>query len=154
MKYVMIIIVMGVWQLQAIELSFTSLRLEEKALVLNAFKKLYKERRHIHKNMRQVLKHSRAKNLQKNRLSFFQPKMPNSLNYNEEHPVETNGVLVMLQTPCGDACILPSRPDAEGNTDVLPSGTDSGGTYDDGSIPSQDEQSGVRPTTISPWALR
>jgi len=153
MKYIIMIVLVGVWQLSAMELSFTSLRLEEKTLALNAFKKLYKERRNVHKSMRQVLKHARAKSLQKNRLSFFQPKTVESLNYNEEHPLETNGALVVLQTPCGDACILPSRPDNNDNS-ALPSGTDSEGIYDDGSTLSNEDDSSLRPTTVSPWALR
>ncbi len=152
------IVLVGVWQLSAMELSFTSLRLEEKTLALNAFKKLYKERRNIHKSMRQVLKHARAKSLQKNRLSFFQPKAIESLSYNEEHLFETNGALVELQTPCPKGCIAPSPPD-----DSIYSGSDttetesnmppSNDSHDNITLESSKE-SGIRPTTVSPWALR
>ncbi len=154
MKYIVVIIWLGIGQLSAMELSFTSLRLEEKTLALKAFKKLYKERRNVHKSFSQVLKHARAKSLQKSRLSFFQPKTLESLNYNEAHLFETNGVLVELQSSCGDTCILPSRPDHDGDNTVLPSETDSEGVYEDSSTLSQEEESSLRPTMVSPWALR
>ncbi|RUM62831.1 MAG: hypothetical protein DSZ03_06020 [Sulfurimonas sp.] len=151
MKYfMMILIVTGSWQLQALELSFTALRFEEKTLALKAFKKLYKERRNVHKNMRQVMKHARAKSLKKNHLSFFQPKASDTLHYNEEHLFETNGALVILQTPC-DGCILPPRPD---NDVSVSSGTNTDAPHEDSDVPSGNDAQGVRPTTISPWALR
>jgi len=151
------IVLVGVWQLSAMELSFTSLRLEEKTLALNAFKKLYKERRNIHQSMRQVLKHARAKSLQKNRLSFFQPKAVESLSYNEEHLFETNGALVELQTPCPEGCIAPLPPDDSIYSDsstidtvTLPSSVDS----HENTTLELSEESSVRPTTVSPWALQ
>ncbi len=154
MKYMMIVLV-GVWQLSAMELSFTSLRLEEKTLALNAFKKLYKERRHMHHAMRQVLKHARAKSLQKNRLSFFQPKALESLNYNEEHAFETNGALVSIQRPCGTECITPPRPEDSTYSDEPSEGILSDGSNDGmTTLSHEDESDGVRPVTVSPWALR
>lgn len=52
---------------------FETFRSQERQLVLAEFKKLYKQRRHVHPNLRQALRHARSKTLQKGRLELFQP---------------------------------------------------------------------------------
>lgn len=86
--------------LKAGNIDFKLLREKEKSLVLDEFKKLYKERLHIHKNLKQLLKYSRSKKLQKQQLTFFQPKdstethaeMFAPMSYEKTHQIEASNV--------------------------------------------------------------
>jgi len=82
--------------LYANQLTFERLREQERSLVLREFKKLYKQRQDVHQNLRQVLKHSRAKNLNKTQLSFFQPK--------DTHQMEASNVFFTSEIEPCDEC--------------------------------------------------
>lgn len=58
--------------LEAKPLSMATLRLEERSLTLAEFKTLHKQRQSIQHNIRQTLKHTRLKHLNKKRLSAMQ----------------------------------------------------------------------------------
>jgi hypothetical protein len=140
--------------LVAKELSFESLRQDERTLVLHEFKKLYKIRQDIHQNLRQVLKHSRAKNLNKNHLSFFQPKSieKESNPYQIKHPIEASNVFLFDKS---------ENYDETQNTSEVSDGQEiSGGTEVPGSAIDVSDSSldappsDIRKSVTSPWALR
>ncbi len=145
MKVLLITALLYIGSLHAIEISFSSFRTEEKHLALEAFKKLYKKRQNIHRNLRQVLKHSRAKNLQKNHLSFFQAKSTQ---------LENSGVFLIADDEAD--MILPESPDASlGDTEIGESESSSGDDINDGSMAEDAlKEDGVRHSVSSPWALR
>jgi len=131
--------------LNAKEPSFEALRQHERTLVLREFKKLYKKREDIHQNMRQVLKHSRAKNLNKNRLNFFQP-------IKETHAIEASNVFFSVSdTPCEECGNESDTPDSNndfsGEISAVEPGT---GEPSAGETLSND----IRATAVSPWALK
>ncbi len=138
MKYIIILLLL--MPLRASELTFTALRSEARTLALVEFKKLYKKRQNIHRNLRQVLKHSRAKNLQKNQLSFFQPM--SAMEYEDHHPIEVSNVYVTGDNPCGDDCQpLPEDGEIDNSTSINPDEVFK-------------EESGIRYNVVSPWILR
>ncbi len=138
MRYIIILLLLI--PVQASELTFTTLRLEARTLALVEFKKLYKKRQNIHRNLRQVLKHSRAKNLQKNQLSFFQPM--NAMAYEEDHLIEVSNVYVTGENPCADDC----QPLPDDGEIGISTGIDADEVLK--------EESGIRYNVVSPWALR
>ena len=155
MKYIFLIVI--AITLNALEFSFKDFREAEKILVLKEFKKLYKERKNIHYNMRQVLKHARSKNLHKNRISFFQAK---NSTYRESYLVELNNLYVEDEFICDFECnkeILESPQDATGiagdATNIVEEDSDFANTMPEYTIP-QDENSDIRGTVKSPWARR
>jgi len=123
------------------QLTFERLREQERSLILREFKKLYKQRQNVHRNLRQVLKHSRAKNLNKTQLSFFQPK--------DTRQIEASNVFFAAEGESSD-----ERNDnldlAEGNVPEF-SGGDTSGTeiLNDINVPN-----GVRNPIASPWAFK
>jgi hypothetical protein len=139
--------------LVAKELSFESLRQDERTLVLHEFKKLYKIRQDIHQNLRQVLKHSRAKNLNKNHLSFFQPKSieKESNPYQIKHPIEASNVYLFGESENYDE--TQSSP-AEAGDQEISGGIDIPESPIDMPDSSLDIPSDIRKSVTSPWALR
>jgi len=128
--------------LNAEELTFEALRQEQRALVLREFKELYKERQDIHQNLRQVLKHVRAKNLGRNQLSFFQP-------LKESHDMETSNVFFSAVLPDDET------PDIDTGGESVSGGDYSGGAEPPIETPVDSvKDENIRPTVVSPWALR
>ncbi len=139
MKIVIVLIMVSVW-LNAEELTFEALRKYQRELVLREFKALYQERQDIHQNLRQVLKHARAKNLGRNRLSFFQP-------IKESHDMENSNVFFSAVTPeeeSGDSSVAESDgSEISGAEDLTPPSSQT---------PTDD--SDVRTTPSNPWAAK
>lgn len=95
MRYIFLTFVIMNITLSAFDYNFSAFRQEQRVLVLKEFKELYKVRKNIHYNMRQVLKHARSKNLQKRSISFFQAK---KAIYKEAHPMELSNVYLGGET--------------------------------------------------------
>jgi len=134
----------------ALEFGFDDLRKYERLLVLKEFKKLYKERKNIHYNARQVLKHARSKSLSKNNLSFFQAK---KFNYEEVHPIEQSNVYLSGEVTCDGDCQAPSQITV---TDTAPPMIP-GSAVETSTEPSfalEKENTPIRGSIVSPWARR
>jgi len=162
MKYIVVMIFLLHVNLFASVFSFEELRDNEKELVLEEFKKLYKIRKNIHQNMRQVLKHARSKNLHKKHLSFFQAK-----GHDESYPMELSNVFASGETPTceADCQTVPSSDfeDSSTNIDEIASQPISPEQEISGGMPEIDtpteiipekESSGIRDSVTSPWAKR
>ncbi len=125
--------------LKADELTFETLREQQRALVLHEFKALYKQRQDIHQNLRQVLKHARTKNLGRNQLSFFQP-------FKESHEMETSNVFFSAVVPDEE------KPDIGTAVPGDISGGDFSGGVETPTESAKDEN--IRTMVVSPWALK
>jgi len=156
MKYIFLIGIFLQITLMALEFSFDDLRKVERALVLKEFKKLYKERKNIHYNMRNVLKYARSKSLHKNNLSFFQAK---KFNYEEAHTLEQSNVYLGGEIPCSVNC--KGDLDTETIVDKPSFGIElelgQSNVADSNLIPTSTAKKigpPVRSSVVSPWARR
>ena len=132
MRYIFLIVIFLDLTLSALELSFEDLRKMEKSSVLQEFKKLHKERKNTHSRIRQVLKHARSKNLNKNSISFFQAK---NTSYIELRKVYVDELLTC------ESCVLTFTSSANIIGDNTPPIT--------GEI-----NSAIRGTIKNPWSRR
>ncbi len=148
MLKVLIALLLPLW-LYADALSFEALRAGERALVLSEFKKLYKERQNLHKNMRQLLKHVRAKQLNKKQLELFQPQSDASGNealfapIDKDHQIEASNVF-LGGVGCEGNCPV------EGDQSVIGI---SGSENSEASYTPQ-KQNDIRQNVVSPWARK
>jgi len=156
MKYIFLIAVLLQVTLMALEFGFDDLRKVERALVLKEFKKLYKERKNIHYNMRKVLKHARSKSLHKNNLSFFQAK---KFSYKELHPLELSNVYLNAEVTCSVDC--QGSLEIENIVDISPPGLsiefDQSGIAESSLVPTPEFKKvavPIRGSVVSPWARR
>ena len=156
MKYIFLIAVFLQITLMALEFGFDDLRKVERTLVLKEFKKLYKERKNIHYNMRNVLKHARSKSLHKNNLSFFQAK---KFSYEEAHPLELSNVYLSGEVTCNTDC--QALLEIESIVEVAPPSIalefDKTGVAESSLVPTPEFKKvglPIRGSVVSPWARR
>lgn len=153
MLKVLIALLLPLW-LYANALSFEALRADERALVLSEFKKLYKERQNLHKNMRQLLKHVRAKQLNKKQLELFQPQSDASGNealfapINKDHQMEASNVF-LGGVGCEGECATNETSVEEDQSVISTSESDnSEASY------TPQKQNDIRQNVVSPWARK
>jgi len=157
MKYIFLIGIFLQVTLIASEFSFDDLRKVERALALKEFKKLYKERKNIHYNMRNVLKHARSKSLHKNNLSFFQAK---KFNYEESHPLELSNVYLSGEVICNGDCQASTEIDSivvDVTPPVIALELEQTGVAASNIVPTpsfKKESTPIRGSVVSPWARR
>ena len=152
---IFLILFLPLW-LYATSPAFETFRAEERALVLREFKALYKERQSVQQSMRQMLKHARARALNKKHLTFFQPKN-DALNIEspfERHQIEASNVF-FCSVGCEGDC---ASQDSSTEDTMENSGISSiiGETTADSEVNDipQSSSDDVRQGVISPWARK
>lgn len=147
MKYIFLVITLLAITLNALEFNFQDFRETQKRLVLKEFKRLFKERKNIQHNMRQVLKHARSKNLHKNSISFFQAK---DTAYKESYLVELNNLYTNDEPICESEC---KNEISESSTDSINGDLDYENAISD-TVVSEIIDSNIRGSVKNPWAKR
>lgn len=155
MKKIISILILGV-ALNGATYNMEKFRKQERILVLKEFKELHEKRKHLYRYSSQTLRSSRAKTLQKRKLSLFQPKNEADsaealFQPNTKLPIETSNVFYTeIET---DDYIL-----GEGSS--LGDTSEDAGVSDGGDFSKPVESTDIlkagnlRPTVANPWAKR
>ena len=147
--------------LSAKDFSFAQLRAQEKLAALQAFKTLYKKRKHIHGSMHSSLRYARSKSLHKNSLSFFQAKKRFS---EDGQPLELSSAFVkgvISEEPAleelGNDTTTQNTPQTTPTADDGVTTTEVNVPQESGETPSVDtieDSSEIRGSVTSPWSRR